>query len=103
MKAWYNAWDVSSNLKVFADQGYVVIAPDITGSIGYGYNFTDSVVGELGGRPYEDLVLCYEAIAQDLPYINVNSSVAMGSSYGGSVVEPAHEIYVDLSFFSGTW
>ncbi|KAJ5664720.1 hypothetical protein N7462_011533 [Penicillium macrosclerotiorum] len=81
--AWNDQWSTRWNPAVFAEQGYVVITPNPTGSTGYGQDFTDGICGEWGGRPYEDLVKGFEYIEQNLKYIDTSRAVALGASYGG--------------------
>lgn len=66
-----------------ADQGYVVVASDITGSLGYGAEFVNAIRNEYGGLPFDDLVLCWKAVDKELLYADVEHGVAMGGSYGG--------------------
>ena len=46
--AWDDAWGTTWNPKVFAEQGYVVIAINPTGSLGYGQAFTDAIQNNWG-------------------------------------------------------
>jgi dipeptidyl aminopeptidase/acylaminoacyl peptidase len=41
--AWLNSWSTRWNPKVWADQGYVVVAINPTGSTGYGQSLTDAI------------------------------------------------------------
>ena len=54
--AWTDSWSTRWNPAVFAEQGYVVVCPNPTGSTGYGQAFTDAIKCEWGGLPYHDLV-----------------------------------------------
>ncbi|KAJ5591808.1 uncharacterized protein N7459_002177 [Penicillium hispanicum] len=81
--AWNDQWSTRWNPAVFAEQGYVVITPNPTGSTGYGQAFTDAICGEWGGRPYKDLVKGFEYIEQNLDYVDTTRAVALGASYGG--------------------
>lgn len=81
--AWKDEWSIRWNAAVFAEQGYVVVAPNHTGSTGYGQDFTDDIRGSWGGRPYEDLVSCFEHIENQLDYVDTDRAVALGASYGG--------------------
>jgi dipeptidyl aminopeptidase/acylaminoacyl peptidase len=58
--AWQDSWSTRWNPAVFAEQGYVVVCPNPTGSTGYGMALEDGICGEWGGRPYNDLVRCFE-------------------------------------------
>jgi len=81
--AWEDAWSTRWNPAVFAEQGYVVVCPNPTGSTGYGQAFTDAIRKNWGGLPYEDLVLGFEYIEKSVDYIDTGKAVALGASYGG--------------------
>ncbi|OCT50957.1 Dipeptidyl-peptidase 5 [Cladophialophora carrionii] len=81
--AWNDQWSTRWNPAVFAEQGYVVVCPNPTGSTGYGQAFTDAIRNQWGGLPYEDLVKGFEYIRAELPFVDTARSVALGASYGG--------------------
>lgn len=81
--AWNDQWSTRWNPAVFAEQGYVVVCPNPTGSTGYGQGFTDAIRNQWGGLPYEDLVKGFEYIESDLDFVDTSRSVALGASYGG--------------------
>ncbi|KAG9201159.1 hypothetical protein G6514_006071 [Epicoccum nigrum] len=81
--AWEDSWSTRWNPAVFAEQGYVVICPNPTGSTSYGQAFTDAIQGQWGGLPYEDLVLGFDYIKHNLSYVDTQRAVALGASYGG--------------------
>ena len=81
--AWGDRWNTRWNPAVFAEQGYVVVLVNPTGSTGYGQEFTDRIREEWGGRPYVDLEKCWEHIKATMPYVDVENGVALGASYGG--------------------
>ena len=81
--SWEDSWSTRWNPAVFAEQGYVVITPNPTGSTGYGQAFTDAIATEWGGLPYNDLVKGFEYIKANLSYIDTSRAVALGASYGG--------------------
>ncbi|KAL8951158.1 MAG: hypothetical protein Q9222_002846 [Ikaeria aurantiellina] len=80
--AWTRSWSTRWNPAVFAEQGYIVVCPNPTGSTGYGQAFVDAITESWGGRPYEDLVKGFEYI-KELPYVDTDNAVALGASYGG--------------------
>lgn len=84
--AWNNQWTSFWDLTLFAEQGYVVVAPNFTGSTGYGQHFTDSIQCSYGGLPYTDLEQGIKYIKQNLPYVSMNRAVALGTSYGGYMI-----------------
>ncbi|KAG9236498.1 dipeptidyl-peptidase-like protein V precursor [Amylocarpus encephaloides] len=84
--AWNESWSTRWNPAVFAEQGYVVVTPNPTGSTGYGMAFQNGIRDHWGGRPYLDLVKGFEYIEQNLPYVDTSRAVALGASYGGYMV-----------------
>ncbi|CAF1633908.1 unnamed protein product [Rotaria magnacalcarata] len=84
--SWYDTWGYSSNFQIFASQGYAVIAINFHGSDSYGQNFTDSITGQYGTLPYEDLQIGLQEVLQRYSYIDGNRVVALGGSYGGYMV-----------------
>lgn len=81
--AWEDSWSTRWNPLVFAEQGYVVVAPNPTGSTGYGKALTDAIQGEWGGLPYEDIVNGFTYIEKNLKYVDTDRAVELGASYGG--------------------
>jgi dipeptidyl aminopeptidase/acylaminoacyl peptidase len=81
--AWDDSWSTRWNPAVFAEQGYVVITPNPTGSTGYGQDFTDAIQGQWGGLPYQDLSLGFDWIRSNLGYVDTDRAVGLGASYGG--------------------
>jgi dipeptidyl aminopeptidase/acylaminoacyl peptidase len=78
-----NGWSTRWNFKVWADQGYVVIAPNPTGSNGFGEAFQDAIQNNWGSYPYDDLVKCWEYVRDNFDYIDTDNGIAAGASYGG--------------------
>lgn len=84
--AWTESWSTRWNPAIFAEQGYVVVTPNPTGSTGYGMAFQNGIKNSWGGRPYVDLVKGFEYIESNLPYVDTSRAVALGASYGGYMV-----------------
>ena len=84
--AWSDAWSTRWNPAVFAEQGYAVVCPNPTGSTGYGTALQDGITGDWGGKPYNDLVSCFEHVTDHLPYVDTGNAVALGASYGGYMI-----------------
>ncbi|KAF2473561.1 uncharacterized protein BDR25DRAFT_301803 [Lindgomyces ingoldianus] len=78
-----NSWSTRWNFQVWADQGYVVVAPNPTGSTGFGQELIDAIQGNWGSYPYEDIVLCWDYIHSNLSYIDTENGIEAGASYGG--------------------
>ncbi|KAI0434326.1 dipeptidyl-peptidase V [Xylaria sp. FL1042] len=81
--AHFNSWSTRWNFKVWADQGYVVIAPNPTASSGWGQNLTDSVQGRWGSYPYWDLVHAWQYVNSTLKYVDTSRGIEAGASFGG--------------------
>ena len=81
--SWADNWSTRWNLAAFAEQGYIVIAPNPTGSTGYGQKFTDAIRQNWGGDPYEDIKLVFEWVGEKIPQADNDRAVALGASYGG--------------------
>ncbi|CZR50334.1 related to secreted dipeptidyl-peptidase V precursor [Phialocephala subalpina] len=78
-----DSWSTRWNMMVYAEQGYVVAAFNPTGSTGFGQNITDTIQNQWGGLPYNDLLLGWDYISENIPYVDTNRSIALGASYGG--------------------
>lgn len=81
--AWTDQWSTRWNPAIFAEQGYVVVAPNPTGSTSYGQDFVDGIRTEWGGRPYEDLANGFAYIKEHMPFVDTKRAVGLGASYGG--------------------
>ena len=62
-----NVWHWRWNAQAFAGAGYGVVMIDFHGSTGYGQAFTDSISGDWGGKPLEDLKLGLAAALKQYP------------------------------------
>lgn len=100
--AWADSWSTRWNPAIFAEQGYIVVLPNPTGSTGYGMSLQNGIRNSWGGRPYEDLVKVYEHLASSsssssFPLqanLDLDNAVALGASYGGFMVNwiQGHEL-----------
>jgi dipeptidyl aminopeptidase/acylaminoacyl peptidase len=82
--AWGDSWSYRWNAELFAATGnYVVVMINFHGSTGYGQKFTDSISGDWGGKPYEDLMKGLDYVEKTYPFIDKNREAALGASYGG--------------------
>ena len=85
----YDGWHVQRNYAVYysfhqylLQQGYVVLAPDYRGSIGYGRDWRQGVHMDVGGKDATDAVTAAEYL-RTLPYVNGDRIGVWGLSYGG--------------------
>ncbi|EDL49790.1 S9 family peptidase [Erythrobacter sp. SD-21] len=88
-----DGWSSRWNPRVVASQGYAVISVDFHGSTGYGQAFTDSINGDWGGKPLEDLKLGLAAALERDDQIDGSRACAMGASYGGYM----------MNWIAGNW
>lgn len=95
--AWADDWSTRWNPAIFAEQGYVVVCPNPTGSTGYGQAHTDAIAGHWGGAPYDDLVKCFEYIEKKMSYVDTDRAVALGASYGGYMISKSARIKEHVS------
>ena len=59
---------------------------DFHGSTGYGQAFTDSISGDWGGKPLEDLQKGLAAALEKYGWLDGDRVCALGASYGGYMV-----------------
>jgi dipeptidyl aminopeptidase/acylaminoacyl peptidase len=81
-----NQWSYRWNAQAFAGRGYGVVFIDYHGSPGYGQAFTDSISGDWGGKPLEDLQKGLAAALEKYPWLDGDRVCAAGASYGGFMV-----------------
>jgi len=85
----YDGWHVQRNYAVYysmhqylLQQGYVVIAPDYRGSIGYGRDWRNGVYMDVGGNDAKDAWMAGNYL-RTLPYVDGERLGVWGLSYGG--------------------
>lgn len=74
------------NAQTYAGMGFAVVMIDFHGSTGYGQAFTDSISGDWGGKPLEDLQKGWAAALSQYAFLNEDRACALGGSYGGYMV-----------------
>ena len=74
------------NPQIYAAAGYAVVMIDFHGSTGYGRKFTDSIGGDWGGKPLEDLQKGLAAALERHPWMDGERVAALGASYGGYMI-----------------
>ncbi len=84
--AWSDEFHFRWNYQMFAQAGFVVVGINFHGSTGYGQKFTDSISGEWGGLPFEDLVKGQAFVVENYKFIDPEKIVAAGASYGGFMI-----------------
>jgi dipeptidyl aminopeptidase/acylaminoacyl peptidase len=85
----YDGWHVQRNYAVyysihqyFLQRGYIVLAPDYRGSIGYGRDWRTGVHMDVGGKDAKDAWMGGNYL-KTLPYVDPNRIGVWGLSYGG--------------------
>jgi dipeptidyl aminopeptidase/acylaminoacyl peptidase len=84
--SWLNEFHYRWNPQVYAGAGYGVVLIDFHGSTGYGQAFTDSISGDWGGKPLEDLQKGFAAALERYPWLDGERACALGASYGGYMI-----------------
>ena len=74
------------NAQTYAGAGFAVVMIDFHGSVGYGQAFTDSISGDWGGKPLEDLQKGWAAALERYSFLDGERACALGGSYGGYMV-----------------
>jgi len=74
------------NPQTYTGRGYAAVMVDFHGSTGYGQDFTDSITGDWGGKPLEDLQKGLAAALEKYPWMDGKRVAALGASYGGYMV-----------------
>lgn len=69
--------------QLMAAEGYAVLYMNPRGSQGYGEEFLQQVVGDWGGKDYEDLMKGLEVTLRTYPSIDTDALFVTGASYGG--------------------
>ena len=64
-------------------KGYVVIAPEYRGSLGYGKAFYDAI--DYGGAEVDDVVTAFEVLTMKYPQVDPSRIGIMGWSHGGMI------------------
>ncbi|WNL45274.1 S9 family peptidase [Dyella sp. BiH032] len=81
-----NAWSYRWNPQTYAGQGFAVVTINFHGSTGYGQAFTESISGDWGGKPLDDLKAGWKAALSKYSFLDANRACALGASYGGFMV-----------------
>ena len=74
------------NPQAYAGAGYAAVMVDFHGSTGYGQAFTDSIRGDWGGKPLEDLKKGLAAALARYPFMDGDRVCALGASFGAYMI-----------------
>lgn len=81
-----NSFHYRWNPQTYAGAGFAVVFIDFHGSTGYGQAFTDSISGDWGGKPLEDLQKGWSAALDKYDFLDASRACALGASYGGFMI-----------------
>jgi dipeptidyl aminopeptidase/acylaminoacyl peptidase len=81
-----NSFHYRWNPQVYAGAGYACVMVDFHGSTGYGQAFCDSIRGDWGGKPLEDLKKGLAAALERYPWMDSERVGALGASFGGYMI-----------------
>ncbi|MGI9058153.1 MAG: prolyl oligopeptidase family serine peptidase [Ktedonobacteraceae bacterium] len=81
---WLDDWD-SYRTQLLATAGYAVLRANVRGSMGRGVAFADAVVGDMGGKDFQDILNGVDYLVQQ-GLVDGERVGIMGWSYGGFMV-----------------
>ncbi|TDR48398.1 dipeptidyl aminopeptidase/acylaminoacyl peptidase [Tahibacter aquaticus] len=84
--AYGNDFHYRWNPQTYAGLGFAVVTVNFHGSTGYGQAFTDSISGDWGGKPLEDLQKGWAAALAKYSFLDGERACALGASYGGYMI-----------------
>ena len=82
---WGDAWSTRWNPSLWAAQGWVVVAPNPSGSTTFGQPMVDRISGDWAGRVMTEIDGVVSAVSK-LPYADSTRMGIAGASYGGYAV-----------------
>jgi len=80
--AFHNDFSFRWNPQVWAARGWVVAIVNFHGSSSFGQEFTDSITGDMGTMPMDDIMKATDWFERQ-PWIDKDRMAAAGASYGG--------------------
>jgi len=81
-----NTFHYRWNPQAYAGAGYAAVMVDFHGSVGYGQGFCDSIRGDWGGKPLEDLKKGLAAALKRYRWMDGDRVAALGASFGGYMI-----------------
>jgi dipeptidyl aminopeptidase/acylaminoacyl peptidase len=70
--------------QLMANAGYAVFLPNYRGSVGWGLEFSESNLGDMGGKDFEDMLLGIDSLV-DAGIADAERLAVAGWSYGGFI------------------
>jgi dipeptidyl aminopeptidase/acylaminoacyl peptidase len=83
---WKDEFHYRWNTQMYAARGWVVAEINFHASAGYGQAFSDAIVGDWGGKPYQDTMKGLAYLRATYPFISKTVAGAAGASYGGYLI-----------------
>ncbi len=83
---WKDEFHYRWNTQMYAARGWVVAEINFHASAGYGQAFSDAIVGDWGGKPYQDIIKGLGYLHGRYPFIDMSRNAAAGASYGGYMI-----------------
>jgi hypothetical protein len=88
---WSDAWSTRWNPLVWAEQGYVVVLPNPTGSTSFGHAYSAAIKADWGGRCYRDIERVHAYVEEHYGranrlgdgFVDMERAVLGGASFGG--------------------
>lgn len=70
------------NIRLMAEKGYVVVAPNRHGVPGFGKAWNEQISGDYSGQNIQDYLTAIDNVSKE-PWVDENRLAAVGASYGG--------------------
>jgi dipeptidyl aminopeptidase/acylaminoacyl peptidase len=83
---WKDEFHYRWNTQMYAARGWVVAEINFHASGGYGQAFSDAIVGDWGGKPYQDIMKGLAYLRTTYPFVSKTIAGAAGASYGGYLI-----------------
>jgi dipeptidyl aminopeptidase/acylaminoacyl peptidase len=79
---WQEMHNFSKYLQVLSNAGFIVIAPNFRGSVGYGKTFQQKIYKDWGGAEFKDVLASVDYL-KDTGYVDSKKIAIVGGSFGG--------------------
>ncbi|HLT23966.1 MAG TPA: S9 family peptidase, partial [Ignavibacteria bacterium] len=79
---WQEMHNFSRYLQVMANAGFIIIAPNFRGSVGYGKTFQKKIYKDWGGAEFKDVLASVEYL-KSTGYVDPKKVAIVGGSFGG--------------------
>ncbi len=83
---WKDEFHYRWNTQMYAARGWIVAEINFHASGGYGQAFSDAIVGDWGGKPYQDIMKGLAYLRATYPFVSKTLAGAAGASYGGYLI-----------------